>query len=297
MLSDLLDNTAPVRLVRARHGLVLYPAQDRVIGRSIEVYGEYYESEVDVFRQILRPGDVAVDVGAFIGTHSLVMARLVGARGRVVSLEAQGVVFRLLSGNLALNGLDWVCAIHAAAGARNGVISVPAQDYSRPGNFGGLELGRPGGSGVPLAPLDAIEACAGARLIKIDVEGMEADVLAGAASLLRRDRPVLYVENDRPHRSPALIDRLRELGYRLFWHIAPFFNPNNFAGDGTRFIDVGYCHDGRGVFLNGFATNMLCVPQEDSRPISGFIGVGDREEHPCKPDCHARLTPGIPVLY
>lgn len=297
MLPDLLNNTASLRVVRARHGLIAYHPQDSIIGRSIEVYGEYYESEVNLFRQVVRPGDVAVDVGAYIGTHTLVLAHLVGPTGRVVAFEPQNVIHQLLSANLALNGLTWARAVHAAAGAGAGDVVVPPQDYARPGNFGGLELGGRIGARVPVLPLDAVADCRGARFVKIDVEGMEAAVLTGAIALLERERPILYVENDRVPQSPELIDRLRALGYRLYWHIAPFFNPDNFAGNPQRIVGIGYCRGRRGVFLNGFATNLLCLPIEDRIPVAGFIEVGDREEHPSKPQYHDRLTPGIPVLY
>src|SRR4030081_2137189 len=64
------------RVIRARYGYMLYNKNDTVVGPAIEAYGEYLEAEVAIFRQALRPGDVAVDVGANIGAHTLAMARL-----------------------------------------------------------------------------------------------------------------------------------------------------------------------------------------------------------------------------
>ena len=45
------------RLVRGRYGYVLYNKHDIVVGRMIEAYGEYFESEVSIFRQACRAGD------------------------------------------------------------------------------------------------------------------------------------------------------------------------------------------------------------------------------------------------
>ena len=65
------------------------------------------------------------------------------------------------------------------------------------------------------------------NLLKADVEGMELSVIRGAAQTIAKFRPVLYVENDRAERSPALIEYLQSLGYVLYWHLPTMFNPQN----------------------------------------------------------------------
>ena len=85
------------------------------------------------------------------------------------------------------------------------------------------------GAAVQQMTIDGLKlpAC---HLLKIDVAGMEADVLAGAEQTIRRWRPVLYVENDRPEKSAALIRQALGLGYRLYWHLPRLFNPHNYFG-------------------------------------------------------------------
>jgi Methyltransferase FkbM domain len=78
-----------------------------------------------------------------------------------------------------------------------------------------------------MLPLDALrlESC---RLIKIDVEGMEADVLRGSRQTIKKCSPILYIENNRKDGSKALAPVLRELGYDAYWSMSPYFNEDNF---------------------------------------------------------------------
>ena len=76
---------------------------------------------------------------------------------------------------------------------------------------------------------DMLETLKPVSLMKVDVEGAELAVLAGAKKLIERDRPFLYVENDRPQTSRELISFISEPDYKFWWHIVPLFRPNNFA--------------------------------------------------------------------
>ena len=93
-----------------RHGRLMYLLNDAYIGRSLDVYGEYSEGEIDLFRQLLRPGDVAIDVGANIGALTVGMARLVQPGGAIVAFEPQRTIFDILCNNLRLNSLANVTA-------------------------------------------------------------------------------------------------------------------------------------------------------------------------------------------
>jgi hypothetical protein len=146
-----------------------------------------------------------------------------------------------------LNELFNIRALPVAAGRELGQIKIPALDYTTENNFGGLSLGGELGVNATLITIDSLKLSK-LRLLKVDAEGMEYDVLAGAAETIRQLQPVLYVENDRQDRSPQLISLIMGLGYQLWWHLIPLFNPNNFNGQTDN------------IFTGLGSMNMLCLP-------------------------------------
>jgi FkbM family methyltransferase len=282
----LLDRP-PVRVRECRHGTFAYLATDQYVGTSLDLLGEFAEHEVEALAVVLKPGCIAVDAGANIGALTVPMARMVGPTGMVIAFEPQRVLFQLLSANAMLNGLLNVQGHHAALGTAAGVVDVPALAYDEAGNFGGVMLagwvrpaeasGRLGEADaslrepqpaptlaaasepVPVRPLDELDL---GRLdfLKIDVEGMERDVLLGADRTLARCRPFLLVENDRDRHSPALIRALMDRGYRLYWHIAPLYRLDNYRKYPTNPWPAIH------------SANVLAIPKE--RPA---VAVGLRE--------------------
>jgi FkbM family methyltransferase len=207
-----------------RYGNIMYNHFDQYVGQSIELYGEFSEGEAELFAQLLKPGNVALDIGANIGAHTVQMARLVGPTGAVIAFEPQRVVFQTLCANMALNSIVNAYCQCAAVGEKPGAITVPQLDYSKGGNYGGLALGQyQRGEQVPVVTIDAMNlpAC---TLMKVDVEGMEINALQGAAATIARHHPFLYVENDRKEKSAALIAYIASLNYRMYWHYPPLYN-------------------------------------------------------------------------
>jgi len=243
-------------LKECRHGRMLYLRRDVYIGRSLELYGEYSEREAQMLSQAIVPGATVVEVGANIGAHTVQMAKLVGPQGTVLAFEPQRVIFGLLCANLMLNEQFHAQPIRAAVGDTHGTVPVPVLDPRAAQNFGGVSLS-PSAAGdmVPLVMLDDY-TLPSLQLLKIDVEGMEVKVLKGARRTIRAHRPLLYVENDRPQNSEALIGLILALGYRLYWHLPPLFNPDNFAGNPEN------------VFPGILSINMIGVPAEKPSVIT-----------------------------
>ena len=192
---------------------------DTVLSKKIREEGDYAAAEKELLAKLLKQGDTVVDAGANIGSHTLFFARAVGRDGRVYSFEPQRFIFQILCGNVALNGFRNVWCVPAALGNQEGRIDVPVPNYERPNNFGGFSLDfatfKESGE---IKRLDALrlEACS---LIKIDVEGMELDVLQGAERTIRTFRPILYLENNRKEKSTELLEHLiAGLRYVVFRH-------------------------------------------------------------------------------
>src|SRR5690606_32802828 len=115
---------------------------------------------------------------ANIGIYALFFARCVGPVGRVLSVEPQPRVARLLQTNMGLNAAHHVTVWQGALGEAPGRLQLPAVDYGREQNFGGIALASQArGVSVEVRTLDSI-ALRRCDFIKMDVEGMEPAVFA-----------------------------------------------------------------------------------------------------------------------
>jgi FkbM family methyltransferase len=257
-LADIHPN-GYARLARVRNGVLLYNRFDQFIGRAIELYGEYCGDRLDLFRQIVQPGDIAVEVGAYIGTTTVALSQAVGSSGAVIAMEAQRLAHQMLCANVALNNLTNVYAPLMAAGDEPGQIVVPILSPMAENNFSALGLRDQvweGGDAVPVNTVDGFELrhC---RLLAIDAEGMEVEVLRGAEATLATCAPIVHVANHRRDKSSALISHLQDRGYQLYWDVTPIWRPANFAGNDKNHFD------------DTVTVGMLGLPPGDATRVEG----------------------------
>lgn len=175
--------------------------------------GTFYEQEMLLEIGARIPdGALVVDAGANIGNHTLFFARMLGAK--VLSFEPNPAALNILRRNIELNGLQDRVEIHAAAlGAHAGkgeVVNVDAH------NVGMAQIRADDAGSVDITSLDAVVAERFVHLVKIDVEGMESDVLSGATVLLERDAPYLIIEAATLAELERIETILRPRGYRKF---------------------------------------------------------------------------------
>ena len=260
--------TDSLSIGRTRLGPLAYLRADTVIGRSINMYGEWGFEELALLLPLLRSGDAVLDVGANIGTHSVPFAHAVGPTGRVYAFEPQRTVYQVLCANAALNGLSNIYAMHAGVSDHDGVVRVRNSDLVTGGNLGNYHLAdAEDGEPVAVVQIDRI-AFPVVRLLKIDVEGMESKVLLGARQLISRDRPLLFVENNQHERSGELLRLIESLRYRSYWHFADYYNPANFYGN------MSNCFAG----ADRPEINLLCMPTEDGLVPDGLVPVRSVDE-------------------
>jgi FkbM family methyltransferase len=210
-------------------------------GLKIRLFGDselcrliYYRSfeanERDFLIRFLRSGDVFIDVGANIGLFTLIAAKCVGPRGRVVAFEPTASTYDRLAGNVYMNGFANVDCIKLALSDARGRLRLARAS----GGFDAWNsLAEPAmGRSCESEEVEVVEwddyakerGLAGAvTMMKIDVEGWESRVLAGGRELLGRpDAPVLQMEfTDAAAEAAgsscrALYQRLEDYGYRMF---------------------------------------------------------------------------------
>lgn len=242
-----------IEVVDSKYGKVVINKNDKYIGSHLKHKHEWADDDLKILLSVIKNGNVVIEVGANIGSHTIAFADAVGESGSVIAFEPQRIVFLQLAATVILNGFSNVNVHMKAVGKEAGKIKVPAVNYWESGNFGGVSLiASPinssevdvdfdRGEFVDVVCIDDIDINK-LDLLKIDAEGMEPDILAGAARTIKKFRPVIYAEWD-----PCDIDKttstvriLTDLDYRLFT------NPTN------------------GNY------NFFCIPNEWGKIVNGF---------------------------
>jgi len=204
------------------------------VGAQIMETGHYDPRDVATLKDLLLcrkdhfgPGVVALDCGANIGVHTVEWAKLMKGWGSVIAIEAQERLFYALAGNLTLQNCFNARAIWAAVSDTPGEIQIPEPNYTQQGSFGSFELkarigtefiGQAIDYGKPTSTVKTlmIDGLGLERLdlLKIDVEGMEAEVLQGGAETIARCKPILFVETIKSDKD-TICAALRNEGYRI----------------------------------------------------------------------------------
>jgi FkbM family methyltransferase len=222
--------TASLDFVGGLEGDFLTLSNDNVISRDIRLHGAWGLGEVEVFKRFLRPGDVAVDVGANLGHHTVSMSKIVGAAGKIYAFEPQRRIYRLLCANLALNRCDHAEIFECALGDRTRTVMMEPLSYDdpeTPWNVGSLvcqsyETVPLRGKLVDVRRMDdVLPVDVRVDFIKSDAQGFDYHVLRGAVGTLERWHPTVLVEVSPVGASGAGVnylaidDMLRQLGYEL----------------------------------------------------------------------------------
>lgn len=210
---------------RAPHAFLL-PFYDTNIGHWMKQHGSMNPLQSYEMQSLLQPGDTVIDVGANLGCYTVPFAERVGMAGKVISFEPFRWLRQVVAANVALNGLSnvWLPPVGLST-SRGSFEARPPQlkFFSSPGGMKLQQqqqdakpeevmqlydwdsaperitvlsldevLGLVPSPGVELLGLPQVDDV---RLIKIDVEGMEKEVLAGARRVVQAFKPIVWTEN------------------------------------------------------------------------------------------------------
>ena len=237
----------------------------------------YHEPDiVRLFRRLVKPGFVIMDVGANVGSHTLTLASLTGPTGRVIAVEPHPDVFTRLVRNININRLTNVQAIQCALSDVTGLTALYSFEAGDP-NQGKSSLSADSADGitrrieVECVALDELMSVVGGRLdlVKMDVEGNEYNVLLGSRKSLHRFQPYVlfeYIQDlwARVGRDFGMVQTLlSELGYVMYVVRSGFLE------------EVGYCPPE--------SANILAIPRgyfhsEKSLHSVGLAGRGGNKD-------------------
>jgi len=257
------------KLVDARYGQFIYPDKDMYVGRSLEKYGEYSYFEATLLKSLITEGDVVIDVGANIGALTVPLAQAAGPGGYVVAFEPQQYLYYTLCGNVALNNLYNTHVFQRIVSDVNDEIrTIPVFDYEKEGNFGAMSANDVTGEAVLASPVKTISIDAlqltFAKLIKIDVEGAELEVLKGAVNTIQRSNSYLYVECTDVEHAHGLLEFFDSISYDYLFHQPPMFNSNNFFGNKVDILGEGILEDEQGRKPQVVSGNILAFPKGEA---------------------------------
>ncbi len=195
------------------------------IGRRFYIYTYYrykaiYEPSIDHLSGRVNSGEHILDIGANIGFFTVKFAKWVSGGGRVIAIEPEPANIKTLEMVLARDGVRNVDIIKAAAAEKDGSLLLSLN----PLNPADHRLGE-SGIVIQAMTIDSLLQETGwpvVSFIKIDVQGAEPRVLAGAKETISRFKPTFLIEIDdkalRESGSSAddLVDLLRLQGYQMF---------------------------------------------------------------------------------
>jgi FkbM family methyltransferase len=171
-----------LKINRNGYNLVFHPTP---LSANLWTYPEYLLDEEAFLRRFIKDGDLAIDIGANIGSISVAMASKVGTSGEIISIEADPKTFLRFTENIKTNAGLNVTALNCAVGESDGKIYF-SQGYSDDQNH---ILVEPTNQSITINVSkldDLLDETRKIRLIKIDVEGYEYFAFKGATLAIQR---------------------------------------------------------------------------------------------------------------
>lgn len=190
------------------------PNVNDVIQTFIIVKRKFYEEDqLDEIKRHVMNGAIMLDIGANIGNHTLYFAKILGA-SKVYAFEPQKDVYATLLANIQINSLeDVITALNIGIGSEDTNAIIYDNGNVR-NNIGNTRLRQDVDGDLTIRKLDTLNIPGKIDFIKIDVEGMEEEVLKGAAQTIKKNKPRIWIESF-PEHYPEVDKILKSYGYEL----------------------------------------------------------------------------------
>ena len=196
------------------------------VERGLDPLNAYEVIIREIYKNILSPGDMAIDGGAHLGLHTFPMARAVGESGRVLAFEAIPSICSKLTKAVIAHGYDWVHNYSFALGEASGPCTFYVYEdapgysglHSREALLSQFELKKPKSIVAEMVQIDDfVSSGSELRFIKLDLEGGEFGALLGATKVLKDEKPVVIFEHTLGNISETNLNEA-EL-YKLFFSL------------------------------------------------------------------------------
>ena len=202
--------------------LAVEPSFRSIVTSVLLGAGDWFEREMEFWRDSIQPGMTVIDVGANVGVYTFSAATQVGAEGRVIAIEPFSGCVQCLQETVRVNQLSQVTVCAGAASDRNSTVKLAIQAASELNEVMTDETPSKGKfEEVACFTLDSLidsEHLSRVDYLKIDAEGHEMQVLIGSDRILREFKPVILYENIAGSKGSNLpvAEHLAAKGYELF---------------------------------------------------------------------------------
>jgi FkbM family methyltransferase len=229
-------------IVDTRYGKFNVIDNDNVISHSVRVYGEWAQKKIDFLAHFIKPANFVIDAGAFIGTHSIAFSSMVGELGKVLAFEPRKNIAEILGKNSSISTYKNIEVMKFALGSKSGIAKINLSPTSEQRNFGAMSLTESlidddAFEEVKLITIDSLNL-EKIDFIKVDVEGMESEVVNGAKKTIGKNRPFIFIECNSIDSVEPFMKWCKKEMYKIYGVISDAFNPNNFLANPVNYFDI-----------------------------------------------------------
>jgi FkbM family methyltransferase len=217
------------------HKFFYFVHQESDSVQSFHANGRFYEiEELEAIRSHITAGGRILEVGAHMGNHTVFFATFLKPT-TIVVMEPNPSTREILKMNLRLNQIQCVDTSRAhfalGSGRANGKLKA-ADKY----NTGGMAIELSSDGGIEIIAGDELFENDDFDFIKVDVEGLEVEVLSGLQQLITRCRPVIFVEVTAENKS-RFMDFVNAVNYQITWQNEMYVGLTNYILEAKSALD------------------------------------------------------------